>query len=772
MTGDWLGQISAIETGYNNNRLNGQTLRNQNAKGKLYVLVNLLNTFDYKETYAHLASMTRKMNYEGTLSNYSLADRYVLTYHELYGVNVSSYFEAWGEPISQSVKDIVKNDESLLVLNDAVNDSDLTNTIQSDLGLEGKYSLVKQSVLEKYELKSTVKIHINIDNIDNIKGKYIYLNGGSDSYKVEITGTDLSLEVNAGAYQVTTPIPNENYYTYNSYYTVNAVSNKENELTIDYITNNDAVLGIDTEIYLNGQGSFVNIKFDSKNINITATGDVTHWYWGADTDYAYVKVYDENGTLVYEKHYVGSTWTTKGTDSIPYKKGYKIEIYHAEGKESNRIKIINKYTGDIITSLTHITGVNTYYINEYGLYQVNEDGTSEEDANYGVYVDLVDSYATKLINELTEEEMANKNLKRDEKAVLFRSINKLKESDKKAYLKKYNYIFNGSSPVLNTNEITLTQGDVFSFTDLFKATDVEDGEIILNKDNSSYKTNLPLKNGSIISKAGNYTLDYEIIDGDSNTTKGTVNITVLEKENESTNVDASTNNSDNKVDKKPTSNDKTTVSNDKNTTDKTTTNSTSKNENTTTNKNNTTSNNTVSTNNTTSTSTTTVNKNDTTTATTTVTTSKNSNKNNTTTKTASTTTNKTNNTTTSSSNGNNTTTNSESTSNVSTEVNSSSNETTITTNSNEESKVSSSSEATVITDSNKEEVVEATDNSANKFETEISTWLRKIPFFDKWLDNEHTTGEFIIFIICMGIIATMLAYIDNCNNVSVYRKRY
>jgi hypothetical protein len=522
ISGNWLGEISSKEVSVNNARLNGKTFRNLDSSSKLYVLVNLLDTYDYKKTYSYLASMSRKLYYEGKISNYNLADRYTLTFHELYGVNVSSYFEAWGETVSQNVKQKLKDDESLVILSDVINDQTLTDSIKETLGLEGKYSLVEQKVLDEYSLKSKLKIKISIDDITNLKGKYIILNGGENTYKVEVTGSEIEVEVNVGNYQATMPVPKVNTYSYDAYKSVNVVNNKDNELSIEYIENTDDIIGLDTEIYLSGQGSFANIKFDSQNIKITTTGDVTHWYWGTDQDYAYINIYDENGNLVYEKHYVGATWTTAGVDTIPYKKGYKIEIFHDEGAGENRIKIVSKYTNEIISNLTHIKGVNTYYIGEYGLYQDEE--------NYDEYLALIDQYASKLVTELTAEEITNKELKTTEKSILLASINKLKDKDKTAYLEKYNYIFNGSSPKLNTDTITLNIGSSNNIYNLITANDIEDGNYELNSTNFKYDS-------FETTTEGVYEVNYTLSDLDNNITADKLTV-IIKKDKDSDNSEA------------------------------------------------------------------------------------------------------------------------------------------------------------------------------------------------------------------------------------------
>jgi hypothetical protein len=513
---DRVGDISVKEVSINNNRLNGKTFTSLDSGGKLYVLVNLLNTYDYKETYAKIASLSRQLYIEGKYSDYSsLPDRYVLAYHELYGVNVSSYFEAWGLEVSQNAKEVVKNDKTAFMLADVVNDDTLAGSIKDDLNLEGKYSLVTHDQLDKYNLKTTVKININIDDIDMLKGKYILLVGGDETYKVKITGSTVEAEVNAGVYQVTLPIPVDNVYTYDSYATYTCVNNQENVYDVTYTKNEKNLLTFDSIMYLKGQGSFANVTFDKENIIITTTGDATHWYWGTNDNYASIKIYDELGNQVFEKEYKGSTWTTKGVETVPYKIGYKIVIYHQEGGSDSKFNILHSYTNTAVANLTKITGENTYIIGQYGLYQV-------EETNYPDYKALIDEYAKKLEDELTKAELLDKSKKRTEKSVLLNSIYQLKEEDIEEYKEKYSYIFNGSKPSLNTNTLTLEQGASTDIYNLLKGEDLEDGTFALNSTNFTYDS-------FSTSSGGTFDVNYTLQDLDKNVTSGILSIVVNSK---------------------------------------------------------------------------------------------------------------------------------------------------------------------------------------------------------------------------------------------------
>lgn len=508
---NWLGNIADIENAINNKRLNGTTFRGLGPKEKLYVLVNLLDmNGNYKEAYMTLARLTRELSYKGELNNYSLADRYTLTLYELYGVNVASYFESWGEKISPKVKEKIKNGKTASMLKDVISDETLITQIKNDLGINN-YSLVTPDMLDKYKLTSDVKIHINIDDINNLLDKELVFSNGNVNKKFKISGKDINITLPIGDYNLFLPVPKENIYEYDKNKLIKITNNTVNEYTLDYSASHKATLANDTVISLSGQvGEFARLTFDKDNIYVNCTGAFTHVSFGGMA-YGRIQIYDLNNKIVFDKSYMGNVYTSRSADIIPYKLGYKIVVTHLEG-QSTRYTLKHSITGENINYLTKVKGDNTYYIGAYGLYQTVE--------SYDNFKNRIDNYAEEIIEKINKEQTFNKESFSEEKRILLLSIMDLKEEDKEIYLQKYLTLYNGNAPKLSNNEITVSSLENINFYQLLKGIDDEDDEFTLNEGNATF-SNI-MKNGDT------YYVNYSLIDKDKNISKGTLTIILNE----------------------------------------------------------------------------------------------------------------------------------------------------------------------------------------------------------------------------------------------------
>lgn len=504
---NWLGNIADIENNINNKRLNGTTFRNLGPKEKLYVLVNLLDmNGNYKEAYMTLARLTRELSYKGELGNYSLADRYALTLYELYDVNVASYFESWGETISPKIKEKIQNGKTASMLKDVISDEALITQIKNDLNIHN-YSLVTPDMLDKYKLTGEVKIHINIDNIDNLLNKELVFSNGNVNKKFKINSKDINITLPIGDYNLFLPVPKENIYEYEKNKLIKITNNTVNEYTLDYSASHKATLANDTVISLAGQvGEFARITFDKDNIYVNCTGAFTHVSFSGMA-YGRIQIYDLNNQVIFDKSYMGNSYTSKGADTIPYKLGYKIVVTHLEG-QSNRYTLKHSIIGENIDYLTKVKGDNTYYIGAYGLYQTVE--------SYDNFKKRIDNYAEKIMEKVNQNQTSNKESFSEEKRILLLSIMDLKEEDKNVYLQKYLKLYNGNAPKLSESEITVSSLESINFYHLLKGIDDEDGEFTLNEENATFS--------EVIKNGDTYYVNYSLIDKDKNTSKGTLTI--------------------------------------------------------------------------------------------------------------------------------------------------------------------------------------------------------------------------------------------------------
>lgn len=524
-TSDWLGKIPNIEKNYSKIRLEGNSFSDLSLSGRLYVLVNLLDTYDPKETYATINKIWRKNIRDN--ENLTAADAYVLAFYQLYDVNIVSYFESWKVSVSPTIKKQVSGAKTLYYLSDLIQDDTLEKTIQSDLDKEGVYSLVSTQELEKYELKGNASLQINIDDINQLKGKKIIVQNGN--WKKEFTIENNTVELKdlaIGVYEIILPVPNKNTYTYSKYNYLVVQNNGNTNVTYDYQNGSDITLATDSKIYLKGLGNdiFANITFsEQKNMTVTTYNRAPHVYF--NDIYSKIEIYDLNNQLVYQKEFIGSQTYPASQDSIPYEYGYKLVIQHREGV--GRL-VIQSQLLDKSENLLTIAGENIYYIGQYGLYQ-------EENTQYENYITKLEEYASKLENDLTEEEFNHKESFPEKKSQLLIGILKLNDKDKENYLKQYVSIYNGGTPNLIENSLTVKQGDIVDLYTLLKATDLEDGEFCLTTENAHFSF-MPTKE----TLPGIYKIDYQITDTDSNITEGILTLTILKQEIDKPNDDIST----------------------------------------------------------------------------------------------------------------------------------------------------------------------------------------------------------------------------------------
>ena len=545
---DWLGKIPNIEVKFNEKRLSGLSLNEIDVQDRLYVLINLLDTYDPKQTYAEINKIWRRAKRDGrTLTN---QEAYVEAFAKLYNVNVIPYFESWGLPIRDDLKKDLVNLPILSSLGDMVSQED-ANNVKNQLSKDGIYSLVTNEEMISTGLKGNMNITLAIDNIAELNGKKIIVTN-NQNYKKEIlinNSTVTLTDVPVGMYEIILPVPKNNIYDYSKYNYQTVVANTLTNYTFTYknTSNNlNEFLAMDQYIELQGLGNsvFAKMTFDNQNINISFGGQ-PHSYFKNDL-YASIKILDLSNTVKYEQQFLGATSYEKTNISLPYEFGYKIIIVHKEAE--SRLKIKSTYLIDEKTKINQEesnlskskTEDNVYIIGQYGLYQTTLDNS------YNHYKDKINDYVEQLKNSMSENELKNKEIESQKKRVLSNSIQYLKEEDKKEFRDKYLEIYNGSAPKLNANEITFYQNETINLSAVFKGTDLEDGEFNLNDQNFQI-SKIPLDD-NFKPEVGTHQITYSLKDSDDNTTNGTIVLTILkaeEEDNQDINTPSENNNTNN-----------------------------------------------------------------------------------------------------------------------------------------------------------------------------------------------------------------------------------
>ena len=194
-SGDWLGKLSTIEEDRNAGRLQGKSFIEVDEPTRLYVIINLLNTFEAGTTYSKMFSWYREQLYLGrTMTN---QDAYTESIADIYNVNIIPYMEAWGLKISDNVKSKIHEAKypSMNILKDIVSEEDLERIMQAE-NIDLKYSLISDIALQKYNITGNLKLYIDIDDINNIKGKIILLKQGTEIVKsIKIENNQIELKI-------------------------------------------------------------------------------------------------------------------------------------------------------------------------------------------------------------------------------------------------------------------------------------------------------------------------------------------------------------------------------------------------------------------------------------------------------------------------------------------------------------------------------------------------------------------------------------------------
>ncbi len=493
-SGNWLGEISSIEDKYQSIRLSGGTYNDLSQSGKLYFIINLLDTYNSKDNYAEINRVWRRALKNN--ENINTQDAYVLAFYNLYHVNISSYFTAWGIEISDDVINKISDGNNMGMLSDLINDSNLVTTIQNELNKEGKYSLVTNTEISPYNLSSELNITIQIDNIEELIGKDIIItdNNGIEN-KVEITNNTINVKnLKVGTYIIKLPVPINNVYSYYEINNVNIVNGMANNYVFTY-SSYQSTLSTDEVITLKGLGNttFATISFsESNNMTITTFAKTPHVYFSGV--YASIKILDENNNVIYEKNYYGNVLQEYTIDNIIYKYGYKLLITHEE--ISGRYIVSSTILGEE-ESISKPNTNPSYDISKYGL------------LSYESYKNKIDEYITLLKSKYLGNDINNKLVGIKDKALLLLAILKLTNEDKELYLTNYSTIINGSKPINNTMIIKANSIDDLDIYSNLNIIDLEDGIIIPTSINTTYTIT---KNN----EDGNYTINLEIRDSDNN----------------------------------------------------------------------------------------------------------------------------------------------------------------------------------------------------------------------------------------------------------------
>ena len=448
-------------------------------------------------------------------------DAYVEGLADLYQVNIIPYMEAWGLKISDEAKaNVYENNYPLMnILKDMVSDDTLQAIISGE-GMDRKYALVSNEILQKYATEGNMTLQIDIDDITQVQSKIIQIKDGKDIINtIKIEDNQVETQLPVGTYFLQMPVING--YSYQYAY-VQIKENIENTYVYTYEKLED--MNYDNYLMLRVLGyNYDTIAYQLTFKENYTKAEIRYPNQSAMSGNEYIKIFDTSGDIVTEDVSTGGYFDfNKGTHEITLEPGYTIEICYPN-KFASKVVAYNTLTNAIIPEYKAIGTVTRYTVIENGI--IRED-MSEENAEEVAYaqlkvhlVNVIEAYKQKV----TEEELQNKRINYEEKTIIIRAYEQLRDEDKIPYTALINRIKQGGIPKITVIAESLefdkgTPIDVYTF---IKAFDNEDGTIAIDKNSTVVKTNL--KHDEV----GKYFVTYEVSDSDNNVATKTIEITII-----------------------------------------------------------------------------------------------------------------------------------------------------------------------------------------------------------------------------------------------------
>ena len=428
--GGWLGKKLNIEENIKNAREKVSNYNELSYQQKLYSFVDLLDKIGPEKSMAYVHSKYREYVKQGI--RYKASDMFAKSFSEVSGYNVIPYLNSYKITPSEDIQSEIYEQDMPFVyyLRDLVSTEQKAEQIRKDLNLEGRYSLVSNQDIEKYNMKGNIKLNISIDDFEQIKGQKIYIKDGKNVVK-EITIENKNIVINnipAGIYRIQIPKPKNNAYSYQYEYIV-VKENTINEKNIEYKKINTDTLASDTVISFRGLGDseFAKLKMDmeNKNIQVISNNMSSHVYF--IDEYANLQIVDTQGNVIYEKSYIGNV-PNPSNDTIDVDFGYKIKIKHREasGRLVFNSQVLNK-NEEFKNSTNEQT---TYTITKYGL---QKEGTTDEQ-EYEIFKRKIDAYIENIKSNIPIEKQEDRYCYFMQKNQLLSNILELNETDKEKYL--------------------------------------------------------------------------------------------------------------------------------------------------------------------------------------------------------------------------------------------------------------------------------------------------------------------------------------------------
>lgn len=522
---NWLGKLENIEEKYHSKKNEGTRFVDLDGSGKLYFIINMLDSFEGAETYGKIATLYRKHVVAG--GSMETEDAWALGLYKYYGVNILPYFEDWGLQVADSTRKEIENGSESIVyaLKDVVPEEESRKQIQSDLGYSLNYCLVSNKTLASYPWKGSATVTLQIDDPEQCNGKFVQLREGNTVIaKQRITSERVVFtNVPIGVYQVKAPSFIGTYERPSTHIIVQ--ENRTSEETISYqkvFTTNDNDVKIQfTGNYYNDaceivlkygeEGPYLEFSYRPRGLPNSGLSE--------ETPYITIKVLNEQGVERYRKVVYGKGYFTLENlekYELPVQEGYRIQIMSVHG--ASRVKFLSTLNGD---------HREAYQLNNSveGEYVVTSNGIRPANIEEGVFVEQehaprMEQYIDAFLQSTSEEERYNLNLYLTQKGIIVRGYETLPEERKEQYRTLYEAITKGNAPTVEVKntDLELSYNQTIELASLISAWDKEDGVLdeAYYEIQYDYTPTIPDKCDII----------YKVSDSDGNVVEAVIHVTI------------------------------------------------------------------------------------------------------------------------------------------------------------------------------------------------------------------------------------------------------
>ena len=450
---------------------------------RLYAMINLLDSFEGEKTYAKLFSYVREKVDDGTIKiGDPQQDFYSLFFADIYKTNILPFWDEIGVSISYDVQKAVmeRAEKHYSILHNSVNDEEKLEEVLAGENEKLKYKLVSDEVLEKYGIKSSLKLNLNISDPSDLSGKKVLLEkNGKAIYQAEIKNSKVNFEdINSGTYIIRFPIL-KNYSIGFEYAYLKA---GESELTFDY-TEKDNATYTPLKIIIAGVAG-------TNGYTLTFSKNNTHAHlllwpsnmgnqsdaWKKETDRTFISATIESpsGEIVDERIIKGGeffTLTANTNLDFDIEIGTKIKIF-TELPGNVGVWLVN--TNERLTEYNDTAKNFTFLVTKNGIMPEYKSHFNMSDVLYEHQRD----YFLQNMEEIKEYfdgkdgVLDAKYFSVDEKDKYIECYEKLQEEDRQEYTDLYNKILAGGKPQITVlkSEITVNQGEDIDFYSCFSET--------------------------------------------------------------------------------------------------------------------------------------------------------------------------------------------------------------------------------------------------------------------------------------------------------------